>query len=77
MTGMVEKLARVICRVIGHKESVGELQRSPYTVFTHWRDVTCSRCGARIRGEPEYHDAITEPDLFKIPLDAALKENAE
>ena len=62
---MVEKVERAICRVFGHKKCVGELKRSPYTVYTHWRDITCSRCGAYIGHRPEYHDARTEQELFQ------------
>ena len=49
-----------ICRVWGHKPISGPLQRSPYTVYTHWREVTCSRCGELLRTEREYIDARPE-----------------
>ena len=72
---MVEKVARAVCRVLGHKKYVGDLKRSPYTVYTHYRDITCSRCGAYIGGTTEYHDALTEPELFRP--DKAIQESGE
>lgn len=58
-------MMKLLCRIFGHKKSVGGLKRSPYTVHTHWRDITCSRCGASLGWRNEYHDALTEPELFK------------
>lgn len=58
-------MRKLLCRWFGHKPKASELKRSPYTVYTHWRDITCARCGADIRTEREYHDARTEPHLFR------------
>lgn len=72
---MVEKVARAGCRVFGHKERVGDLKLSPNTVYTHLRHITCSRCGTDIGWRTEYHDALTEPELFQP--DKAIQESGE
>lgn len=60
-------MKRLICWLFGHRVDQGPLQRSPNTVYTHWRDLYCSRCGERHEGRIlEYHDAITEPELFRL-----------
>lgn len=56
---------KVICRLFGHKVEFGPLQRSPNTVYTHWRDIKCPRCGADLGFKKEYRDALTEPELFR------------
>jgi hypothetical protein len=57
-------MRELVCKLMGHKPLDGPLQRSPYTVFTHWRDCKCQRCGADLGSRREYRDARTEPELF-------------
>jgi hypothetical protein len=54
-----------LCTFVGHKIEFGPLQRSPNTSYTHWRDITCPRCGESLGFKKEYHDALTEPELFQ------------
>lgn len=56
-----------LCRMFGHQEIEGPLKRSPNTAYTHWRDLTCARCGEDMGTKREYHDARTEPELFRSP----------
>lgn len=55
----------ILCRLLGHKPVESELKRSPNTSFTHWRDIDCARCGARLDFKKEWRDARTEPELFR------------
>lgn len=57
-------MAKILCKLIGHKPVKGELQRSPYTVYTHWQDTTCARCGQHLSEERFYFDALTQPEMF-------------
>ncbi|ASR06906.1 hypothetical protein CHY08_07115 [Rhizobium leguminosarum bv. viciae] len=61
-------IAKFICSIVGHKPQEGPLKRSPYTSYTHWRDVTCSRCGHDMGRNREWRDALTEPELFREPV---------
>lgn len=54
-----------ICKIIGHKPVTGQLQRSPNTVYTHWQDKSCSRCGLHLSRTQAYRDARVEPELFR------------
>lgn len=56
---------KLICWLFGHKPEDGRLKHSPYTVFTHWRDTDCQRCGKHLKTETLYIDALSRPDLFK------------
>lgn len=58
-------MKEIICWLLGHKAKVGPLMRSPNTAFTHWREIDCERCGAPLANKKEYHDALTEPELFR------------
>lgn len=58
-------MKRLICFLIGHRVEFGPLERSRFTTYTHWRDIYCSRCGERHGYKKEYHDALTEPELFR------------
>lgn len=64
----MSKMAKVMCKLFGHKPVKGELRRSPYTVYTHWQDTTCSRCGLHLSGERFYFDALTQPEMFVSPI---------
>jgi hypothetical protein len=61
MAGAMED---IICRFLGHEPELGRLQRSPNTPHTHLRYSKCSRCGMDLGYQREYHDAVTEPELF-------------
>lgn len=65
---------KIVCRIFGCKPVEGDLKRSPYTVYTHWRDVNCARCGRDMGRAIEYHDALTEPELFNDGLRPAISE---
>jgi hypothetical protein len=56
---------KLVCRIFGHKIERSDLHRSPHTVYTHWRDVKCTRCGEDFGIEREYIDARTHPELFR------------
>lgn len=58
-------VAKLMCRWFGHREEHSPRRRSPFTVYTHWRDVTCSRCGTDLGDVREYNDALTHPELFR------------
>jgi hypothetical protein len=58
-------MAKFLCKLFGHKPVKGELRRSPYTVYTHWQDTDCARCGLHLSGEMFYFDAITQPEMFR------------
>lgn len=62
---MRKPFSKFICSIVGHKPQEGPLKRSPHTVYTHWRDVACGRCGLDMWRTKEYRDARTEPELFK------------
>ncbi len=46
-----------ICWMIGHKIDIGPWHRSQWTAHTHWRSVTCKRCGPQV-SERGYFDAL-------------------
>lgn len=58
-------MKNLICRIIGHKPKAGDLERSPYTVYTHWQDIHCERCGVYLGCQTHYKDALTEPEFFR------------
>jgi hypothetical protein len=58
-------ISSLICKMFGHQPEDGRLQRSPYTVHTHWRDRHCKRCGEKLGSEKMYIDANLRADLFQ------------
>lgn len=57
-------IAKLICRWFGHRQQMGPRRFSPWTVYTHSRDLTCSRCGADLGMVKEYHNALTHPEIW-------------
>lgn len=55
---------KLLCTIFGHKPVKGEIMRSPYTVYTHWQDTTCARCGQYLSAEKFYFDAIKDRHMF-------------
>jgi hypothetical protein len=56
---------KIWCKVFGHDPVKGEIQRSPYTSYTHWQETHCRRCGIYLESEKLYFDARTQPEMFK------------
>lgn len=56
-----------MCKLFNHHYFVlsDELKRSPYTVYTHYRNIECTICKCNLGTIVEYHDALIEPELFK------------
>lgn len=54
-------IRRWLCYWFGHKPAEGPLHHSPWTVYTHWRDVHCARCGKELGSTKEYIDARSWP----------------
>lgn len=61
---------RLACRYIGHRWDVGPWKRSPHTVYTHWRDISCGRCGFGM-SEKGYANFLPGPGYKLEPDDPA------
>lgn len=56
----------ILCRLFGHKQIDGPLQRTPHRPYTHIRHQRCARCKASFGFKRETHEWQTEPHLFNI-----------
>jgi hypothetical protein len=53
------------CWILGHKPVRGPLKRSPNTVYTHWIETHCSRCGELLSSHRLYIDALSYPEYYR------------
>jgi len=47
---------QMLCWFVGHKFTTSKWYLSPNTVATHWREITCQRCGIHYK-ENGFFDA--------------------
>lgn len=51
-------IKRLLCRLFGHDPVFSGMKRSPNTVYTHWQDRKCGRCGEDLDRVIHYINAL-------------------
>lgn len=65
------------CWLLGHKPKQGPLKRSLNTVYTHWADTDCARCGKYLHSEMFYIDALSKPEYFQPGYEKLLPPESD